>query len=39
MFKKKLPIKRVVIAGCRDYDNYDEANQGNKINDRLCKGI
>ena len=25
MFKKKLPIKRVVIAGCRDYKNYDEA--------------
>ena len=25
MFKKKLPIKRVVIAGCRDYNNYDEA--------------
>ena len=25
MFNKKLPIKRVVIAGCRDYDNYDEA--------------
>ena len=25
MFKKKLPTKRVVIAGCRDYNNYDEA--------------
>ena len=25
MFKKKLPIKRIVIAGCRDYENYDEA--------------
>ena len=25
MFKNKLPTKRVVIAGCRDYDNYDEA--------------
>ena len=25
MFKKKLPIKRVVVAGCRDYENYDEA--------------
>ena len=25
MFKKKLPIKRVVIAGSRDYNNYDEA--------------
>lgn len=25
MFKKRLPTKRVVIAGCRDYDNYDEA--------------
>lgn len=25
MFNKKLPIKRVVIAGCRDYNNYDEA--------------
>ena len=24
MFKKKLPVKRVVIAGCRDYNNYDE---------------
>ncbi len=21
----KLPIKKVVIAGCRDYNNYDEA--------------
>ena len=27
MFKKKLSIKRVVIAGCRDYDNYDEAKE------------
>ncbi len=27
MFKKKLPTKRVVIAGCRDYDDYDEAKQ------------
>lgn len=25
MFKKKLPTKRVVIAGCRDYNNYDQA--------------
>ena len=25
MFKKKLPTKRVVIAGCRDYNNYEEA--------------
>ncbi len=25
MFEKKLPIKRVVIAGCRDYNNYEEA--------------
>lgn len=25
MFKKRLPTKRVVIAGCRDYNNYDEA--------------
>lgn len=25
MFNEDLPIKRVVIAGCRDYDNYDEA--------------
>ena len=25
MFKKELPTKRVVIAGCRDYNNYDEA--------------
>ena len=22
---KKLPVKRVVIAGCRDYRNYEEA--------------
>lgn len=27
MFKKKLPTKRVVIAGCRDYNNYDEAKE------------
>lgn len=25
MFKKELPTKRVVIAGCRDYNNYDES--------------
>ena len=25
MFKKKLMTKRVVIAGCRDYNNYNEA--------------
>jgi predicted Rossmann fold nucleotide-binding protein DprA/Smf involved in DNA uptake len=25
MFNEDLPIKRVVIAGCRDYDNYNEA--------------
>lgn len=25
MFNEDLPIKRVVVAGCRDYDNYDEA--------------
>ena len=25
MFTRKLPIKRVVIAGCRDYNNYNEA--------------
>ena len=25
MQKKELPIKKVVIAGCRDYDNYEEA--------------
>ena len=25
MFEKKSPTKRVVIAGCRDYNNYDEA--------------
>ena len=25
MLKKKLPIKRVVVAGCRDYNNYAEA--------------
>ena len=27
MFDKKLPTKRVVIAGCRDYNNYDEAKE------------
>ena len=27
MFKKKLTTKRVVIAGCRDYNNYDEAKE------------
>ncbi len=25
MFGKKQPEKRVVIAGCRDYDNYEQA--------------
>ncbi len=25
MFNEKLPTKRVVIAGCRDYNNYAEA--------------
>ncbi len=25
MFDKKLPIKRVVIAGCRNYNDYNEA--------------
>ena len=25
MLKKELPTKRVVIAGCRDYNNCDEA--------------
>ena len=25
MFNKKLPIKKVVIAGCRDYNNYAQA--------------
>ncbi len=25
MFKKRLTTKRVVIAGCRDYNNYYEA--------------
>lgn len=25
MFFKKKPVKRVVIAGCRDYDNYEQA--------------
>ena len=25
MFNKKLPTKRVVIAGCRNYNNYEEA--------------
>ena len=25
MFKKKFSTKRVVVAGCRDYNNYDEA--------------
>jgi len=27
MFKKKLPTKRVVIAGCRNYYNYTEAKE------------
>ena len=27
MLKKNLPTKRVVIAGCRDYNNYEEAKQ------------
>ena len=27
MFKKDLPIKRVVIAGCRDYTDYDQAKE------------
>ncbi len=25
--KKDLPTKRVVIAGCRDYDDYEEAKE------------
>ncbi len=25
MFDKKLPVKRVVIAGCRHYNDYNEA--------------
>ncbi len=25
MFKEKTFVKRVVVAGCRDYDNYEEA--------------
>ena len=25
MLKKNLPTKRVVIAGCRDYNDYEEA--------------
>ena len=25
MFKKELPTKRVVVAGCRNYNNYCEA--------------
>ncbi|MBQ4154021.1 MAG: DUF2493 domain-containing protein [Clostridia bacterium] len=25
MFKKELTTKRVVIAGCRDYNNYEQA--------------
>ena len=25
MFNERLPTKRVVVAGCRDYNNYDEA--------------
>lgn len=27
MFKEKMPTKRVVIAGCRDYNNYNEAKE------------
>jgi len=27
MFKKRLPTKRIVIAGCRNYNNYDEAKE------------
>ncbi len=27
MFDKKLPKKRVVIAGCRNYNDYNEANK------------
>ena len=27
MFKKELPTKRVVIAGCRNYNNYEEAKE------------
>ena len=27
MFKKDLPIKRVVIAGCRDYTDYKQAKE------------
>ncbi len=25
--QRNMPVKRVVIAGCRDYDNYDEAKE------------
>ncbi len=27
MFKKDLPVKRVVIAGCRDFENYKVAKE------------
>ena len=27
MLEKELPIKRVVIAGCRNYNNYEEAKE------------
>ena len=27
MENKKLPTKRVVIAGCRDYENYEQAKE------------
>ena len=27
MYKKKILTKRIVIAGCRNYNNYDEAKQ------------
>ncbi|MBE6598206.1 MAG: DUF2493 domain-containing protein [Ruminococcaceae bacterium] len=27
MFSKNLPVKRIVIAGCRDYNDYCEAKQ------------
>lgn len=27
IFEKALPIKRVVVAGCRDYNNYKQAKE------------
>ncbi|MBO5873187.1 MAG: DUF2493 domain-containing protein [Clostridia bacterium] len=36
MFKKNLPTKKVVVAGCRDYNNYEEAKD---YIDRCLSGI